>query len=76
VLSNSCSDVGETEPDWEGDFWADHDEDCHGKIDSDWARKEYPEGFVYDCCGAPGDDEGCQIDMHRPDLVKRAKMHS
>ena len=28
------------------DFWTDHDEDCHGEIDTEEMREEYPEGFV------------------------------
>lgn len=29
------------EIDWDGDFWADHDEDCHGRIEDQ--KEEYPE---------------------------------
>ncbi|EAT82605.1 hypothetical protein HBH56_112270 [Parastagonospora nodorum] len=68
---------GETEPDFEGDFWADHDEDCHGEIDSEWARKEYPEGFVYSCCDAKANEEGCQMDAHKPIInSKKSKTRS
>lgn len=35
---------GEMEPDYEGDSWADHDEDCHGTINSNALRREYPDG--------------------------------
>ncbi|KAH7067471.1 hypothetical protein BKA63DRAFT_570770 [Paraphoma chrysanthemicola] len=45
---------GETEPDYDGDFWADHDERIHGIIDSEESREEYPEGFVWDCCQKRG----------------------
>lgn len=65
------------EPDYEGDFWADHDENCHGTIDSDWARKEYPQGFIWTCCDELGDedeDEGCETGPHEPDLRKRVKV--
>ncbi|KAK7223970.1 hypothetical protein V2G26_011973 [Clonostachys chloroleuca] len=41
---------GEMEVDDDNDFWADHDENIHGTIDSDWARKEYPGGFIWSCC--------------------------
>ena len=47
--------------DWDGDFWADHDEDCHGRIDTNAMRREYPGGFVWDCCGAHGDEKGCSV---------------
>lgn len=30
--------------------WADHDESCHGTIDSDFCRKEYPAEFTWTCC--------------------------
>jgi hypothetical protein len=65
---------GETEPDEESDFWADHDEDIHGIIDSDELREQYPEGYVWTCCGKKGDEEGCELDVHVPDLGKRVKV--
>ncbi|KAF2220970.1 hypothetical protein BDZ85DRAFT_283871 [Elsinoe ampelina] len=55
---------GELEVDWDGDFWADHDEDCHGTIDTEDMREENPEGFKWDCCDEPGDAEGCQVGEH------------
>jgi hypothetical protein len=58
----------------EGDFWADHDENCHGTINSEWARKEYPEGFVWSCCEQNGDADGCESGVHEPDMSKRAKV--
>ena len=47
--------------DWDGDFWADWDEDCHGYIDTEERREEYPEGFIYSCCNQDGTSNGCQI---------------
>jgi hypothetical protein len=37
-----------------GDFFADHDEDCHGRIDDDSTEAEYPEGHQWVCCEQPG----------------------
>ena len=52
---------GELEPDFSGDGWADWDEDCHGPIDSNSNRKDYPENFKWSCCGAVGTyAEGCE----------------
>ena len=48
-----------------GDHWADHDEDCHGEIDTDENRKEYPEGFMWTCCDQTGDVEGCETGLHQ-----------
>ncbi len=57
--------AGELEPDYDSDFWADHDENCHGTIDSDFCRKKYPQGFLWSCCDEPGDDEGgCTTGRH------------
>ncbi|EJT69656.1 hypothetical protein GGTG_12540 [Gaeumannomyces tritici R3-111a-1] len=65
---------GETEPDDDGDFWADHDERCHGTIDSEWAREEYPEGFIWSCCDKIGvGAEGCQTGAHVPKSRKKAR---
>jgi hypothetical protein len=50
--------TGYTVPDYEGDFWTDHDENCHGVIDTDDMREEYPEGFIWTCCEKSGDEEG------------------
>lgn len=59
--------IGELEVDHEGDFWADHDEDCHGTIDTAEMRVEYPEGFIWDCCDELGDSEGCTVGKHEAD---------
>ncbi|KAG9666876.1 hypothetical protein KCU95_g18230, partial [Aureobasidium melanogenum] len=64
---------------WEGDFWADHDEDCHGTIDLDLAE-EFPEGFVWTCCMENGEHEGRKIGPHevderyKPEEVKRKRI--
>jgi hypothetical protein len=42
------------EVDFDSGFWADHDEDCHGSIDTDEMRKEFPDGFIWDCCDKHG----------------------
>jgi hypothetical protein len=52
-----------SEPDYE--FFVDHDEDCHGVIDSSEMRKEFPEGFIYACCDRTGKEEPCTVDWHR-----------
>ncbi|CAL8583818.1 hypothetical protein XPA_009435 [Xanthoria parietina] len=40
----------ETEVDYDAATWVDHDEDCHGTIDSEEMRREFPEAFIYPCC--------------------------
>ncbi|KAK5938109.1 hypothetical protein PMZ80_009698 [Knufia obscura] len=60
---------GYLEVDDESDFWADHDEDCHGTIDSMELRKEFPEGYTWDCCGESGDAEGCKRKWHQAGSV-------
>ena len=57
-------DVGELEVDYGADIWADHDERCHGRIDSPQNKVENPEGFNYRCCGEDGESAGCEIDKH------------
>jgi hypothetical protein len=58
----------------ESDIWADHDEDCHGIIDSEEMRKEFPEGFRWDCCDQAGDGErGCSYARHEAIAAKRQK---
>ena len=49
---------GKLEVDYDG--WPDHDERCHGPIDTKANRREHPDGFVWSCCGAQGTfAEGC-----------------
>ncbi|KEQ97235.1 hypothetical protein AUEXF2481DRAFT_27499 [Aureobasidium subglaciale EXF-2481] len=68
--------TGELEVDWDGDFWADHDEEIHGTIDLDLAD-EYPQGFMWECCNELGDSEGCETGPHiadesfKPEAKKR-----
>lgn len=72
-----------SEPDDESDFWADHDENCHGTIDSDWCRKEYPEELIYPCCDRDLNSTGCVRGYHQmkegssvlpdPTIVKKAR---
>ncbi|KAF2622643.1 hypothetical protein BU25DRAFT_351820 [Macroventuria anomochaeta] len=64
---------GDDEVDEEQDFWADHDEDCHGEIDTPEMRKLFPEGFRWTCCNKLGNDKGCKITPHRPDRSKRVR---
>jgi hypothetical protein len=56
--------IGEKEVDWDGDFWADHDENCHGQIDSFVDDPDYADGFSWSCCNEPGDNEGCKSTKH------------
>jgi hypothetical protein len=58
---------GATKPDYEGDFWADEDEE----FDTRSRREEYPESFIWQCCKKRGDEEGCQIGVHRQDVWKK-----
>ncbi|PNP56209.1 hypothetical protein THARTR1_03734 [Trichoderma harzianum] len=58
---------GELEVYEDDDFWADHDEDCHGIIDSDEMREEFPEGFKWSCCNETGEAKGCQRGRHQAD---------
>lgn len=47
------------------DMWPDHDENCHGPIDTEENRKKYPGSFTYQCCDRNGDEDPCVTDWHR-----------
>lgn len=66
------------EPDYDGDFWADHDENCHGTIDTKEMREEYPDGFEWTCCHKLGSEPGCKSGRHQsnPEKSKRGKYES
>jgi hypothetical protein len=51
--------------DYESDFWADHDENCHGPYEAFEDDPDYAEGFIWDCCDKPGDNEGCKATKHK-----------
>ena len=51
--------------DYESDFWADHDERCHGPYEAFEDDPGYAEGFIWDCCDKLGDDEGCKSTKHK-----------
>ncbi|WZH40510.1 uncharacterized protein QYS62_001443 [Fusarium acuminatum] len=59
--------VGDLDVDDSGDFWADHDEDCHGEIDTWEMREEMPDGFVWSCCRKLGGRKGCTKGKHEAD---------
>ncbi|EPE09533.1 caib baif family enzyme [Ophiostoma piceae UAMH 11346] len=69
---------GELTVDWDGDVWADHDENCHGPIDTEEHRIEYPEGFLWDCCEeVNGDTPGCsKLDWHEHVLSDSSSVSS
>jgi hypothetical protein len=51
---------GNLDVDWDSEIWDDHDEDCHGKLDSNRLRREFPEGYIWSCCGeSGGETKGC-----------------
>ncbi|RDW85422.1 hypothetical protein BP5796_03747 [Coleophoma crateriformis] len=56
---------GSKEPDYESDFWADHDENCHGIIDQLGDEPEYDEGFLWSCCEESGSVKGCMKTKHK-----------
>ncbi|KAK0645338.1 hypothetical protein DIS24_g7988 [Lasiodiplodia hormozganensis] len=56
---------GDLEVDVYGDFWADHDEDYHGEIDTEEMREEFPDGFIWEgCCEQRGSAKGCEVSEH------------
>lgn len=63
--------TGYMEVDDEGDFWADFWEPGDGIIDSEFSRKEFPEGFRWDCCEKLGDEPGCDVGKHEARPVRR-----
>ncbi|KAG2122764.1 hypothetical protein DEU56DRAFT_831229 [Suillus clintonianus] len=48
------------------DFFADHDERCHGPMDTEENRASFPEGFIWDCCDEDTVSEGCETGQHVP----------
>lgn len=62
------SAVGEKEVDYDCDFWADHDEECHGGFESFVDDPDMASGFMWSCCQHDIEAEGCaMIDHLRPE---------
>ncbi|OIW29741.1 hypothetical protein CONLIGDRAFT_343303 [Coniochaeta ligniaria NRRL 30616] len=60
--------------DYESEVWDDWDEPGHGIIDSEESRKNWPDGFKWDCCGETGEGKaGCQYSRHEAMAAKRQK---
>lgn len=56
---------GEKELYEDDDFWADHDDQCHGDPYSFRDDEDYAEGFKWSCCDNLGGDEGCKTTKHK-----------
>jgi len=39
--------------------------DCHGPYEAFEDDSDFAEGFIWDCCDKPGDDEGCKSTKHK-----------
>lgn len=46
------------------EFWADHDEDCHGIREDLADEPDYARGFIWSCCNHRGDADGCRTREH------------
>lgn len=58
--------VGVKTVDYASDFWADHDERCHGSMDSFVDDPDYEDGMIWSCCENALDEEGCERGKHVP----------
>jgi len=63
---------GEMMPDYEEGF-VDWDEACHGPIDTEENRRQYPENFIWTCCDELGIASGCVRDEHAPARASRKR---
>jgi hypothetical protein len=61
--ANQC--LGRKEVNYGAEFWADHDENCHGTCESFEDDPEAQGGFTWSCCETTGDNEGCKITKHK-----------
>ncbi|KAG4443386.1 hypothetical protein IFR05_001175 [Cadophora sp. M221] len=57
--------TGEKELYYDGDFWADHDDNCHGDPASFEDDSDFADGFMWSCCQNSGDHEGCKTTRHK-----------
>ncbi|KAI0782515.1 hypothetical protein BC629DRAFT_1594287 [Irpex lacteus] len=57
---------GELEVNPDAYVWTDWDEynDYYGPMNTKRNRREFPEGFAWDCCGGDANSEGCEKEIH------------
>ncbi|KAJ3571161.1 hypothetical protein NP233_g3938 [Leucocoprinus birnbaumii] len=55
------------------DFFADHDEDVHGPMDTEENRASFPEGFIWSCCEGRGHAPGCVEDRHQAAVPRKRR---
>ncbi|KZV97811.1 hypothetical protein EXIGLDRAFT_832568 [Exidia glandulosa HHB12029] len=67
-----CYHDGELEVDEE--CFEDHDEDCHGPMDTPANRRDWPENFKWTCCDETTNSEGCRTGEHVPKQDKRRRV--
>jgi len=72
-LNDCVVHEGDLEIDDESSTWDDWDDNCHGERDTEENSREYPEGFIWSCCEARANAEGCDVGAHVPDTKKRVK---
>ncbi|KAK4198047.1 hypothetical protein QBC40DRAFT_179559 [Triangularia verruculosa] len=66
----------ELEVDDESHVWFDWDPRCHGPRDTEYNRREYPDGFLWVCCEGVGSEPGCKTGKHRAKDSKRGRYES
>lgn len=69
----SAIQTGELEAD--EDAFEDHDEYCHGPIDTESNRKDFPEKFFWNCCDNDGTSPGCEEDIHKPSVPRKKRRY-
>lgn len=65
LVDTKMNIIGKKEFNDDDDFWADHDENCHGQYRDLIDEPDYAGGFSWSCCDRPGDDDGCKSTRHR-----------
>ncbi|KAK5651495.1 hypothetical protein OQA88_11949 [Cercophora sp. LCS_1] len=63
---------GDMEADY--DLWPDHDEDCHGPVETSYNKRNYPEKFMWNCCDRYGDEPGCRMSRHQANPSKNKRL--
>ncbi|THW03032.1 hypothetical protein D6D24_10743 [Aureobasidium pullulans] len=69
-IKDSCN-YHEGELETNDDFWVDDDQYDHDPsypLESEYHRKTFPEGFIWDCCDEQLDAPGCIVQKHEHKL--------
>ncbi|KAF8847873.1 hypothetical protein BDZ45DRAFT_733290 [Acephala macrosclerotiorum] len=64
IIANTIETVGEKEVYHRRNFWCDHDDGCHERLETLLKSSDFEGGMIWPCCEKDIDEDGCEKSMH------------